>query len=435
MLLYALQSQSNPQSAAVGIYSEYKATMLISSVIAVLVPAALGFALLPSSYETLHPPINTEQDQVPLDEVIRTPRPFPYGRLINEKTSLTFLCQNSLDNADDKNHVGAVLLDPMRQHELRDACEDIGETLLPLSALKEDKEDFSRLFSYVLFTRNHTTGNDHAEFYFRQGVLSVSNDGVDLYQHAFPTQDIPLPVLCTQKGLGSKVGAKTYVQRQAIRVYSEGNLYIGSQDRKSFRFLGIPYADPPTRFTYAKPFSGRFRTIHAMDYGSKCSQVGGGSEDCLYLNIQTPYIPRRNSSNDLRPVLFWIHSGDFTTGSGSDPMTDGANLASREGIVVVTFNYRLSTLGFLAVPETEIRGNYGIADQILALEVAYSCPFKVTRLTYAVDNQKYRSIRWRSWSNYYRRRRGRGPFRESTTGLASCLGQVPRRYCHVSLWR
>ena len=67
--------------------------------------------------------------------------------------------------------------------------------------------------------------------------------------------------------------------------------------------------------------------------------------------------------------MFWIYPGGFVGGSGSDPMSDGGKLASREDIVVVTFNYRLSTLGFLAIPGTDITGNYGIQDQIVALQV------------------------------------------------------------------
>ena len=71
---------------------------------------------------------------------------------------------------------------------------------------------------------------------------------------------------------------------------------------------------------------------------------------------------------NLRPVMFWIHGGGFTGGSGADPGSDGGNLASREDIVVVNINYRLSTLGFLAIPGTNIKGNFGIGDQINALE-------------------------------------------------------------------
>jgi carboxylesterase type B len=66
--------------------------------------------------------------------------------------------------------------------------------------------------------------------------------------------------------------------------------------------------------------------------------------------------------------MFWIHGGGFTGGSGADALSDGGNLASKEDVVVVSINYRLSTLGFLAIPGTDIKGNFGIADQITALD-------------------------------------------------------------------
>lgn len=65
-----------------------------------------------------------------------------------------------------------------------------------------------------------------------------------------------------------------------------------------------------------------------------------------------------------------VHGGGFTDGTGADAGSDGGNLASREDIVVVNVNYRLSTLGFLAIPGTNVTGNYGIADQINALEAS-----------------------------------------------------------------
>ena len=93
------------------------------------------------------------------------------------------------------------------------------------------------------------------------------------------------------------------------------------------------------------------------------------SEQCLFLNIFTPFIPTASTKKqDLKPVLFWIHGGAFTSGTGADPTSDGGNMASRGDVVVVTINYRLSTLGFLALPNTTITGNFGIGDQIIALE-------------------------------------------------------------------
>lgn len=66
--------------------------------------------------------------------------------------------------------------------------------------------------------------------------------------------------------------------------------------------------------------------------------------------------------------MFWIHGGAFTSGTGSDSTFDGGNLASRGDVVVVTTNYRLGTLGFLALNDGITKGNYGLADQITALD-------------------------------------------------------------------
>jgi para-nitrobenzyl esterase len=94
---------------------------------------------------------------------------------------------------------------------------------------------------------------------------------------------------------------------------------------------------------------------------------GPVSEDCLYLNVWTP--ARRQA---LLPVLLWIHGGAFLQGSGSVPVFDGSALASR-GVVVVTVNYRLGVLGFLAHPALTREahgappGNYGLQDLIAAL--------------------------------------------------------------------
>lgn len=66
--------------------------------------------------------------------------------------------------------------------------------------------------------------------------------------------------------------------------------------------------------------------------------------------------------------MFWIHGGAFTSGTGADETFDGGSLASRGDVVVVTINYRLATLGFLALDDGVTNGNYGLADQITALD-------------------------------------------------------------------
>lgn len=284
----------------------------------------------------------------------------------NEKSSLTLLYQNSLNSTDDENHVGVILLGALAQHEIGEACEEIGESMVSFATIEKHVDEFMSYFSYLVFSGG---AGPNQLYYTRDGVLAVSQGFDELSLWQFGRGETKLPVLCTHTSTEHTRHNHGRYSRDTVSVASEGNTYVGLRDRKSFRFLGIPYADPPQRFTYSGLYSKKSQTIKATEYRSSCAQVGRGSEDCLFLNIQTPYIPRRGSTNGLKPVLFWIHGGGLVEGSGSDPLADGGNLASREDIVVVSFNYRLSTLGFLAVPGSDIRGNYGIADQIVALEV------------------------------------------------------------------
>lgn len=146
------------------------------------------------------------------------------------------------------------------------------------------------------------------------------------------------------------------------------------RDQLSFRFLGIPYANPPARWEYSTLYSNQAVTeFDATSPGSQCWQTGNGpfSEDCLFLNIFTPFLPQSSSRLNkakLKPVMFWIHGGAFTGGTGSDGTFDGGSFASRGDVVLVTINYRLTTLGFLSLNDGVIKGNYGLADQIIALE-------------------------------------------------------------------
>lgn len=116
----------------------------------------------------------------------------------------------------------------------------------------------------------------------------------------------------------------------------------------------------------------------AMDFGPACTQptprdtsiyandLRPTSEDCLTLNIWAPADAVR------APILVWIHGGALQTGSSKEPLYDGAPLAAH-GIVVVSINYRLGVLGYLAHPQLSaesslgISGNYGLLDQIEAL--------------------------------------------------------------------
>ena len=90
------------------------------------------------------------------------------------------------------------------------------------------------------------------------------------------------------------------------------------------------------------------------------------NEDCLYLNIYTPIINKTTSSGLKLPVMLWIYGGGFITRSGH--AFDGGMLAALHNVVVVTINYRLGILGFFNLPGTDIKGNYGMLDQIGAMK-------------------------------------------------------------------
>ena len=156
----------------------------------------------------------------------------------------------------------------------------------------------------------------------------------------------------------------------------------GSEVKGIRAFKGIPYAAPPVgklRWAPPQPAEGWDGVRDATRFGAACMQPGprgpsiyawdlpAMSEDCLSLNIWAP-----QDAKDA-PVFVWIHGGALTGGSGGDPIYDGSALAER-GIVVVSINYRLGALGWFAHPALSaesadgVSGNYGLLDQIAALE-------------------------------------------------------------------
>ena len=144
------------------------------------------------------------------------------------------------------------------------------------------------------------------------------------------------------------------------------------RDKFIFRFKGIRYAAQPKLFTYSSLYEGS-DSVSALSSGPKCVQTGCSgsdcSEDCLFLNIWTPYLPLNGRTPQTRPkdVMFWIHVGAFTGGTGADPTFDGGNMESRGDVVMVAINYHLSALGFLALIDGKTNGNYGLGDIITAL--------------------------------------------------------------------
>jgi len=146
-------------------------------------------------------------------------------------------------------------------------------------------------------------------------------------------------------------------------------------------FLGIPYAAPPVGKLRWKPpaLPSKWAGVRqATRFGARCMQGRifpdmvfrdpGGSEDCLSLNVWAP-----TEGKGGLPVMAWIHGGGFVAGASSEPRQDGAVLA-KQGVVVVSMNYRMGIFGFFVYPELAAEsgknaaGNYGLLDQVAALE-------------------------------------------------------------------
>lgn len=153
-------------------------------------------------------------------------------------------------------------------------------------------------------------------------------------------------------------------------------------------YYGIPYAAPPVgklRWHEPMPAENWQGVRDCARPSARCPQLGvepGGffehefypvkepmSEDCLYLNIWTP----AQSAEEKLPVIFWVHGGAFMTGYGHSAHFDGEHFA-RQGVILVTINYRLNVFGWMvdkelsAESEHGVSGNYGLLDQIAALK-------------------------------------------------------------------
>jgi para-nitrobenzyl esterase len=136
-------------------------------------------------------------------------------------------------------------------------------------------------------------------------------------------------------------------------------------------FSGIRYGIVPGRFEAPRPAADSLADIFAGRLSPSCPQAGGRypfvDEDCLFLNIFTP--GRTPLADRRMPVMVYFHGGAYSNGSVTDPLNDGATLAQRGDVVVVTVNHRLNALGYLYLPDRfPDSGNAGQLDLILALK-------------------------------------------------------------------
>lgn len=147
----------------------------------------------------------------------------------------------------------------------------------------------------------------------------------------------------------------------------------GVRQNGVYVFKGIPYGADTSRrrFLSALPPVAWKGVRDALEYGPTCPQFGATevtSEDCLHLNVWTPAL----RDGGKRPVMVYIHGGEYSSGSGSSPLYDGERLCMRGDVVVVTMNHRLNAFGHLylaryAGAEYASSGNVGTLDLVQAL--------------------------------------------------------------------
>ena len=155
------------------------------------------------------------------------------------------------------------------------------------------------------------------------------------------------------------------------------------QNKDVLAFKGVPYAKPPVgplRWKPPQPVEAWEGVRQCNEFGSACAQPGilkamgmdigeNFSEDCLFLNVWTA----AKSVDERWPVMLWIHGGGNVAGGSNASVNDGEALA-RQGVVVVSINYRLGIFGYFAHPllskesQYNVSGNYGLLDQIAALK-------------------------------------------------------------------
>ena len=175
---------------------------------------------------------------------------------------------------------------------------------------------------------------------------------------------------------GRGMDASSEMASSSVEVTVENGKLQGKMADGVRAFLGIPYAKPPVgalRFMPPQPAEDWKGVRKATEFGPSCVQntsalsaMGAQDEDCLTLNVYTPAKDKKHA------VMVWIHGGAFVSGGSSQ--YDGTKLASEKDVVVVTLNYRLGVLGFLAHPDVAgdahdgvPSGNDALRDQQLAL--------------------------------------------------------------------
>ncbi|XP_055599463.1 juvenile hormone esterase-like [Uranotaenia lowii] len=142
-------------------------------------------------------------------------------------------------------------------------------------------------------------------------------------------------------------------------------------------YLGIRYAEPPVgKLRLKNPILREPNgTEKYQQLGSVCAQLNSlgsasevlGDEDCLFMNVYSPLVPHGDGKDQRYPVLVYIHGGSYAIWS---PQTDmyGVDLLVESGVLIVSFNYRLFISGFMHYTTFNVTGNFGLKDQLIALQ-------------------------------------------------------------------
>jgi para-nitrobenzyl esterase len=193
-------------------------------------------------------------------------------------------------------------------------------------------------------------------------------------------------VLCSLAALAMAAGVGTTTRAQApgaVRVDGGDVQGVVADGVESFK--GIPFAAPPVgelRWRPPQPAAAWTGVRQASEFGADCMQGRFGpppapgapparmpSEDCLFLNVWRP----AGAATSKLPVMVWIYGGGFTGGSGASAFTSGMQFA-KQGVILVSLNYRVGRFGFFAFPALsserpdEPKSNYAYMDQIAALQ-------------------------------------------------------------------
>ncbi|KAI0916375.1 hypothetical protein AcV5_003334 [Taiwanofungus camphoratus] len=316
-------------------------------------------------------------------------------------TDVVIVSNNDLNSANTNRASALYLKSSLTCSQAYEACAQLQEALLPPPT--DSTGLTAQNLSIVLTSERHGAALDSSQQIW---IASEDASGCSVFTPSYqytdehaqtdassavsPTERYP--VLCTNSAPLTRSNITADTSRQIQLSTPSAGILTGYRDKFSFRFLGIKYTEPPTgeaRFQPPIPLQVAPDSVRsALAYGPVCAQPPNADngylyyygEDCLQVNVFSPVVNTgsvQNESAPKLPVMFFMHGGALSTGdSGPIPFNetssgyvgnsisnifDGTNLVSYGGVVLVTINYRLNTLGWFNA------SNAGLKDALLAL--------------------------------------------------------------------